>query len=97
MFIDINSIIPKALKRAGLTGAMCEAGTFEEFTKEARRILKGEEANKLKPVFLQDDILFVAAISESIVKKLEDKKGLIIKNINNSNCQCEIKDIQYLT
>ena len=97
MFKDIRTIIPKAVKRAGLSKAVIETDVFSILKKEIINIVGEEEGEKTKPVFLKDRILSVASLSDSATLELKTREQEIINKINSFFDEPRVEKIKILT
>ena len=97
MFKDIRTIIPKAVKRNGLSKAVVETDVFSVFKKEIVKIVGEEEGEKTKAVFLKDQVLTVASLSNIVTEEIRKREPEMIDQINSNFDDRRVKSIKILT
>ena len=97
MFNDIRSIIPKAIERAGLTKKIGEVDLFEICSNVISNYLDESEQKKVRPVFLRDNVLIMASLSDMATQKVKQNEQKIIANIKEKTGADNITEIKILT
>lgn len=96
MFKDLKSILPKTIKRAGITNQIENLRVLELYGNIVKRVIENSE-NTLRPVYVKDNILTVAALSAEAVKELRYFEAKIIQEINGKLGKIAIEKINYIT
>ncbi len=100
MFKDIKTLLPRSVKRAGLTKKVLAAGALKVFQSEAKKILDDDLTAGVKPLYIRRGVLTVATLSSLAAKKLQENEKKILRKINrifdDKNDETEVKKIKYL-
>lgn len=96
MFKDLKSILPKTIKRAGITNQLENLRVLELYGNIVKRVIDNSE-NTLRPIYVKDNILTVAALSAEAVKELRYFEAKIILEINGKIGSEAVKKINYIT
>ena len=97
MFKDIRNIIPRSIKRAGISREVAETDVFALFKKAGEKVLRAENLSKLKPVFFKSEVLFIASLSDAAIRDLKDNESEIIEYINNILEKEDVKKLKIMT
>lgn len=97
MFNDIQSILPKSLKRSGLGPKMEEAQIFDLFNEIADRIMPGDVRESIRPIYFNSRILTIASLSSFATAEMKQKEDLIIGFINEKMTRRAVRKLAFLT
>ncbi|MBI2051098.1 MAG: DUF721 domain-containing protein [Parcubacteria group bacterium] len=70
MWEPVGNLVPKSLRKAGISRAVSDALVCEEFDAIAKHVL-GEAASKCRAVYVKDRCLWVAVLSNSVSNELK--------------------------
>lgn len=96
MFKDIKTLLPKSVKRAGISGKVLTSGALAVFREEAGKILGEGVSDKVKPLYIRHGTLVAATLSSAAALKLQTNEKKIIRKINRFCGDKEVKKIKYL-
>ncbi len=96
MFQDIGSLLPKAIKKAGIDRGVEASRVQRVFSQIVGQILPSDLAKKVKPLYVKNKVLIVAALSSVVAEELRFQQDKIIANINKKLGKEVVKEIKYL-
>jgi hypothetical protein len=96
MLKDIKALLPKAIKRAGISKKVEQEEILKLFRQVCTDFLSPAAAAKIKPLYLFDQILTVVSISEESLQEFKNQEAKIIKRINKILGELEIKKIRLI-
>lgn len=94
MFKDIKSIIPKSVKRSGISKDLKSEVISRVFKAETVKLLSPDLASKIRPLYIRGGIIKIASLSTTAIKELEQLEEKIINNINKSLGKEAVKGIR---
>jgi predicted nucleic acid-binding Zn ribbon protein len=97
MFIDMKHILPKVIKRAGISRQMDSVNTLEAYSKAVGCLLPEELASKVRPLYLKDGTLTVASLSAVAVQELRVREADILRELNPDADKPAVKRLKYLS
>lgn len=96
MFNDLGSLLPQAIKRAGITRQVDSSNVVKVAEKKLKEKLPPEAAEDLKPVYIKDGLLAIAALSPVAAQELQFRENEVIDEINEKFGKQVVKRIKYL-
>lgn len=96
MFKDLKSILPKTIKRAGISDKIDNLRVLELYSEIVKPIAENSE-NVLRPIYIKGDVLTVAALSQKTVRDLQYFEHKIVEEINIKMGKKVIEKINYIT
>ena len=97
MFNDLGSLLPQAVKRAGINKQVDSAKLIELAEETLREQLSPEVAKELKPAFIQNGQLAIAALSPIAAQELQFREQEVIEKVNKKTGRQAVKRLKYLT
>jgi predicted nucleic acid-binding Zn ribbon protein len=97
MFIDMKHILPKVIKRAGISQQMESVNVLDAYSKVVSRLLPEELASKVRPLYVSGGTLTVASLSAVAVQELRVREAEILLEINSNSDQPAVKRLKYLS
>ena len=96
MFKNIGSILPKIIKRAGISQDVQDVEILNEFNKIKDKILSTDLGKKVRTMYAKNKVIAIASLSEEAVSELKNKENQIIKEINQKFNNIVLKKIKYI-
>jgi predicted nucleic acid-binding Zn ribbon protein len=97
MFEDMGSLLPKAVKRAGIHKQVDSAHIIEAAEKVFQSDLPEGVSRDLKPAFVRHSTLAVAVLSGAAAQELHFREDEILGAINKRLGREVVKKLKYLT
>ena len=97
MFKDLKAILPKSIKRAGISKQIKETEILTFFQDELDRVLEPELLERVRVLYFKDKIITLAVLSEEIAQKIRFYEKEILGNINELLEKQEVEKVRYLT
>jgi hypothetical protein len=101
MFKDIRTLLPRSVRRTGIGKKVLAAGIMTVFRSEAKKILEGDLASQVKPLYIKRGVLIVATLSALAAKQLQEHEKKILRKINRIGGEGkeneEVEKIKYVT
>jgi len=97
MFNDLGSLLPQAIKRAGINKQVSTANAIKVAEAVVQDKVPAEAAEELKPAYIQNGQLAVAALSSLAAQELQFREDEVIKAVNHKLGSETVKRIKYLT
>jgi hypothetical protein len=96
MFKDIKTLLPRSVKRAGISRKLQTAGILHIFRQEAEKILQGDLTDQVKPLYMKRGVLVVATLSSLAAKKLQENEKKLLRRLNRAGGEEAVEKIEYL-
>ena len=93
---NIGSLVSSVVKKAGIKDEV-KGGQAINYFKELKDSYLGEDGESVKVMYLKNNCLVIACLSDEIVEKLKENEGEILSKINNRFGEGRIRNINYLT
>ena len=97
MFYNLKSLLPKSIKRAGIAKELKNKQIIDFFNLAKKIFLKAELADRIKPMYLRNKILYIASLSSVAAERLEPRQAEIISEINKKFGPGTVKKIKFIT
>ncbi|MFA4833658.1 MAG: DciA family protein [Patescibacteria group bacterium] len=97
MFYNLKSLLPKSIKRAGIANELKNKQIIDFFNLAKKVFLKAELADRIKPMYLRNKILYIASLSSVAAERLEPRQAEIIMEINKKFGPGTVKKIKFIT
>lgn len=97
MFIKLNKLLDKSIKKAGLEKQVVSASILEKFSKVAEEIFgKGITEDKIRPLYLKNNTLTVACLSATMAQELKSHEQEILEKVNKENIGEKVERLRFL-
>jgi predicted nucleic acid-binding Zn ribbon protein len=97
MFQDIQPILNRSIKRAGINSQVEAVRILDIFMIVAEKILPEGILEHIRPLYLQSGVLTIASLSDSAVTTLSKKEQELLSELNNQFEQPVVDKFRYLT
>ena len=97
MFYNLKSLLPKSIKRAGIAGRIKNKQIIDFFNLAKKVFLRADLADRIKPMYLRNKILYIASLSSVAAERLEPRQAEIISEINKKFGPETVKKIKFIT
>lgn len=94
---DIQSILPRSIRRSGLGQKMEEAQVLELFNEFADQVLPGDVRESVRPLYLGGRILTIASLSGFATNELRQREAEVLKYINQRMTGQIVRKLNFLT
>jgi len=93
----VSSLLPKAIKKAGIAGQVKDTQVIKCFNDSRDRLLRPEVARKVRAMYIKNGVLNIASLSDSAVAELQQREDEIIREINKKIGDEIVKKIRCIT
>lgn len=97
MFSDIQSLLPKTIKRSGLGRQVLETKAIETFHGLADQLVTGDVRDSLRAMYLSGSTLMVASLSPFATEEIRKNESRIVSYINCQLGEPAVRRLGYLT
>jgi predicted nucleic acid-binding Zn ribbon protein len=94
---SIKKILPKSIKKAGITKQVQAAMVTDYFTEAVAEVLGVTIAKKAKALYLKDKILMVACLSSVLAQELQLNQRKIINRINKNFDKVIVEKLSFIS
>jgi len=94
---SIKNILPKSLKKAGLTQKVAAALVVESFSEVADDLLGKKISGRVQALYLKDKILTIACLSSVVAQELQLNQNKVINRINKKFDEKMVEKLRFLT
>lgn len=94
---ELKILLAKSIKKAGISQQVEDAQILKYFNEIKDSILSNEEAKKVRSMYINDNILNVASLSDIAIQKLKLSENEIIGKINEKTDVKRIIRIRYIS
>ena len=97
MFKDIKSLLPKTAQRTGISKKMEQEEIRKFTTKILAEFFDAGLVSRIKPLYIYDKVLTVAALPDDAAAAIRKKETMILRRMNEILGQNTIGRIRVLT
>ncbi|MDD5291079.1 MAG: DciA family protein [Patescibacteria group bacterium] len=97
MFYNLKSLLPKSIKRAGIANELKNKQIIDFFNLAKKVFLRAELADRVKPMYLRNKILYIASLSSVAAERLGPRQAEIVAEINKKFGPGTVKKIKFIT
>jgi len=97
MFYNLKALLPKSIKRAGIANEVKNKQVINFFNKIKFGFLNDELAERTRPMYLKNKILYIASLSSVAVEKLSPRQEELVEGINRKFGRGTVKKIKFIT
>ncbi|MEK7189037.1 MAG: DUF721 domain-containing protein [Patescibacteria group bacterium] len=95
MWEPVSNIIPKSVRKAGISRAVSDALVCEEFDAIAKHIL-GAAASKCRAIYVKNRTLWVAVLSNSVSNELKMSEQDILSALKERFGQNRVSELRFM-
>ena len=96
-FQKIGAILPKSIKRAGISGQLQASMVCGAGDREIRRIFGDNLGRQVRVLYFKDNVLTLVILSSVLAQEIRFRESDIILFLNNKFGQGTVERIRYLT
>jgi len=93
-FDSLKSVLQRNIKQKGLAGKVENTLILEEFEKIAREIWGEVIARDMKPIYVKQNILYIAVLNSTVGQEIMLRKKLIISELTRKFGTDKVTDLR---
>lgn len=95
-FVKLEQLLPKSIKKAGISHQLDSLKILEEFNKVAKKIFGEEVMKKIKPLYLKNGTLSIACLSSVLGERLKSQEKRVLAELNRPYKKEMVERLRFL-
>lgn len=95
-FVKVEKILPKSVKKAGISGELAANKILEEFPLAIEKLFGPAVMKKIKPLYLKNGTLSIGCLSTVLGQELKADEPMILAELNRPYGRKVVERLRFL-
>lgn len=96
MLNDLKNLLPRHLKKIGISQQVETALILEKFSRAVIEIFGEKIMDQVRPLYLKNNILAVACLSSTAAQELKSHEAEIVKKVNQQFEKAMVEKLKFV-